>query len=174
VPDPELSAQVVIGPAVQVLAEVAARAGDLRPVYLGPLKNSLDQFFTSQFSTAGAEGGTPWAPLTPATLASKARSHRAGMGILRFTNRLWASLVKPTPANLGISRASENLYFRGTQVPYALFHQYGYTVSRWGKQLFHNPRAVPARPLIPVRMPTAYVEAWARSVQRYVVDGVVE
>lgn len=172
--DAKFTAQIEIGPALQLLEAVAGRASDLRPVFLSAVKTSLDRFFISQFDTQGAEGGQPWAPLQPSTLAAKGRAHRAAMGVLRFTNRLWASLTKPTPGNLGISAATANIMYRGTMVPYAYFHQYGYTVSRWGKALFHNPRHVPARILVPAEMPPRYVEAWGRSIQRYVVEGVAE
>src|SRR5689334_22402642 len=109
-----LAIRVELGPAQELLADVGARAADLRPVWNDVVDPDFSAFGEQQFATEGAAGGTPWAPLSPATVTWKARFGRAGMGILRFFNRLWSSLTKrggedslrlyePLAAHLGTS-----------------------------------------------------------------------
>ncbi len=178
----ELSAQITVGPALNLITGLAERAKDLTPVWLGGVKPSLDRFFEEQFATNGNAGGFPWPPLTDATLAAKARLGRGNMGILRLFDRLWASLVKPTPGNAGISAiggqgTTTQVYVRGTAVqsdtgfPYALAHQSGFTVSGWGRAQFAVPKIVPPRILIPPVMPAPLIEQWAQMMRDYIVEG---
>lgn len=162
--------KVQIGPAIELLQRVRAAAADLRKVWAEAARPLVSRFFTRQFATAGAEGGTPWAPLSPATIAFKARFGRAEMGPLRFENHLWASLVN-APAPMGIEEIAPDRYVRGTADPKAALHQTGFLVKGWGRVVFNPPRAVPARPIVPpAGLPPAYVAELEQAVARHLED----
>ncbi len=148
--------RVNAGPALALIARVRAAAADFRRVWVDTARPLLSRFFQRQFETAGAEGGHAWAPLTPATLAYKARFGRAAMGPLRFENHMWASLVN-APAPMGIEEIAPDRYVRGTADPKAARHQHGFTVRHWGRVVFKTPRVVPPRILAPDTLPAAYV-----------------
>lgn len=157
--------------AVAELDRLAARTRDLSPVFNGAVDRIVLGFLRRQFETAGVAGGTPWAPLSEVTLELKARARRARMGILRFSNRLFASLTKrSSPDELFLVTAQS--YTRGTRVPYALFHQTGYVTGTIFGRARKQPRQVPARPLIPpAGLPQAETDAIARAVERYITTG---
>jgi hypothetical protein len=171
--------RVQIGPAIALLQRVRAAAADLRKVWVDTARPLLSRFFERQFSTAGAEGGTPWAPLSPATIAYKARFGRTDMGILRFENHLWASLVN-APAPMGIEEIAPDHYVRGTADPKAALHQSGFTVKGWGRvhfkggsypNRFETPRAVPARPIVPPEgLPAGYVNELEQAVAKHLEE----
>jgi hypothetical protein len=159
-------------PARELIKRVRAAILDLRRVWVDTARPLVSRFFERQFATAGAEGGTPWAPLSPATIAYKARFGRADMGILRFENHLWASLVN-APAPMGIEEITPDHYTRGTADPKAALHQSGFTVKGWGRihfkggsypNRFETPRAVPARLLVPPQLPPAYVNELTQAI----------
>lgn len=155
-----------VTPARALLQRVRAAITDLRKVWVDTARPLVSRFFERQFATEGAEGGTPWAPLSPATLAYKARFGRAAMGTLRFSSALWGSLVK-APAPMGIEEIAPDRYVRGTTDPKAARHQDGFTVKGWGRirfkggsypNRFRTPRQVPARKIVPPQgLPPAYV-----------------
>ena len=63
------------------------------------------------------------------------------------------------------------LYQRGTRVPYAVFHQEGYTVSKWGRVRFRIPRRVPARQIIPDPLPSEFRATLGRIILHHVMRG---
>lgn len=145
----------------------------LRTVLDGPVDRIVLGFFQAQFATAGAAGGTPWFPLAPTTLAFKRRHGREQMGILRFTNRLWASLTKRASPD-GELTVTDSSYRRGTRVPYAVMHQQGYTsTSVFGVRRKNPPSVqVQARPLIPPGgLPLGTRAAIVAVIDRYLETG---
>lgn len=115
---------VNIQPAKTTLAKMKALTKDFSPVFRGPIANKVHEMFGRIFETEGAYIGSIWAPLTPSTLRSKARLHRAGMGILRRFNTLWGSLVKRSSPQ-GYTVVTPSSLLIGTSVPYAAAHQMG-------------------------------------------------
>lgn len=162
--------------AVTKLDQMAQRLGPgMRDVFDGPVDRIVLGFFSAQFESHGAAGGTPWAPLSPVTLALKARRGRAEMGTLRDSNRLWASLTKRASPD-GVLAVTETSYRRGTRVPYAAFHQDGWTsTSIFGHRRKHPPaRPVPARPLIPPGgLPLGVRQSVVAAIDRYLETGEV-
>src|SRR5579859_2304683 len=157
----------------QLLEGAAARSLDLRPVWADVVEPTVTEFFEEQFATEGRAGGTPWAPLTPATLAAKARAGREGMGILRFTNALWGSFVNAGSA--GSIRVMEpQRYVRGSSLTtpsgrgLAALHQSGWIATQWGGRPFHAARDVPPRPIVPDPLPQAWVLTWGDAVAKYI------
>lgn len=163
----DFTVQVEVGPTELMLRHAAAAVQDLREPFTDVIEPSVTQMFADQFATAGQAGGTPWAPLRPSTLAHKERHGRAGLGTLRFSNRLWGSLTK-VPAPEGIRVLEPTRYIRGTSVPYASLHQEGFPVERWGRVQFRQAVQVPARPPIPDPVPPRLVDTWAAGVADYI------
>lgn len=149
---------VNLGPTIAMLGGIQERARDLRPFLAGDLTNEVHEFFADQFATSGAAGGEPWAPLSPRTLAFKRRYGRAGMGTLRFTNQLWASLTKRGHP-LGRRQVTATSLAIGSNDPKAAKHQEGRGDA--GQNL-------PRRVLVPDPMPTDRVDRWAALTLRYV------
>lgn len=168
-----LELRIDMAPARELLKRVRVAITDLRKVWVDTARPLVSRFFERQFSTEGREGGTPWAPLAPATIAYKARFGRADMGILRFENHLWGSLVN-APAPMGIEEIAPDHYTRGTADPKAAFHQEGFTVKGWGRirfkggsypNRFATPRQVPARPLVPPQgLPQPYIDELTQAI----------
>lgn len=146
--------EIRLGETLTLLDGLNARVQDLRPVLQGDLTNAVHGFFEDQFRTAGAAGGTPWEPLRPQTLAFKERYGRAGMGVLRFTNQLWASLVKRGHP-LGRRLVTKDTLEIGTNDPKAIKHQDGL-------------EGLPKRELAPETIPDAYTNRWDELLLRYV------
>ena len=140
-----------------LLTDVEKRGGNLAPVFRGPVDRLVTQMELMQFSTGGRFGGRPWAPLRPATLAQKARIHRAGMGTLRRFNTLWASLVK-SGGPMGVRAITATSYTRGTADAKAGFHQLGRG---------HNP----VRQVIPDPLPLHVTNTIERLVRDYIEAG---
>lgn len=98
---------------------------------LAAIADDLREILAEQFSTEGAAGGSPWAPLAPSTLR---KAHAARVGILQVTGALAASLVdKDAPGHVEECDGEQLLF--GTGLPYAVFHQEG-------------TRRMPARPIV--------------------------
>lgn len=102
-----------------------------------------------QWSTSGAAGGEPWAPLSPAYAAWKAR-HRPGRGILYFDGDLRGAASRPGrdagPQTLTLTIRDEK----------AGWHQEG-------------TGRMPARRIIPDgRLPEAWLADLHRAAQDYV------
>jgi phage gpG-like protein len=95
------------------------------------LADDLRQVIAEQFTTEGAAGGTPWAPLAPSTLR---KSRRTRSGILNLTGALLGSLTDPgAPGHVEQTDSGQLLF--GSALPYSGFHQTG-------------TRRMPARPII--------------------------
>lgn len=145
---------------------------DLTPVFRGPIDASVTNFFRAQFDTEGKTGGTPWARLSPVTIAMKEGNGRGRAGadtVGRDTNRLWASLTK-SGAPMGIRVITPKEYRRGTRVHYARWFHEGYTQrSIFGRAFRQGSLKVPPRPLVPESFPAPIVRAWEGMIARHVV-----
>lgn len=111
----------------QFMDEIAARLADMSPileVVAQDVKTAIDDSFAQQSSP----DGTPWAPLSRATLSKRRGS--GAQSILIDTGRLRNSVTTT------FGRRSIGF---GTNVAYGGAHQFGYT-----------PRRLPARPYMPV------------------------
>jgi len=129
---------------------------DFRPAFV-VIDKHVTTVFARQFASLGAFGGTLWAALRPSTIRARASVGRGRGGILRDTNRLWASLVKGRgPESVRVIGKDD--YRRGTAVPYAQYHQSG-TAS------------MPQRQVIPDPMPRAVTQVWAKILARYIETG---
>ena len=156
--------------AQRMLREAGKRSRNLSPVFRGPVDKLVTKLFTDQFATEGKSGPLPWAPLSAATLADKARIRRGRMGVLRRFNTLWASLVK-SGGPQGIRDIGPDRYERGTAVPYAAAHQLGARIRRWGNVTFRTPKRLPVRQVVPDPAPPRFVDAVARHVADFVAEG---
>jgi phage gpG-like protein len=76
-----------------------------------------------RFFNRNAKGGGLWPALAPSTVARKKRRGTLAKGILRDTDKLYTSLRKGSPGN--VNRDLPDGVQRGTNVPYAIFHQMG-------------------------------------------------
>jgi hypothetical protein len=149
-----------------MLRSLDAKAGDLRPVFRGPISNSIHMFFQRQFASDGAVGGEPWAKLRPTTLSLKGKDNRSKMGTLQHTRRLWSSLVKRSgPESVKI--ITKDRMEQGTGVWWAHFHQLGWTQSKIFGKPMKRPRRVKPRKLVPDTMPRNLVTAWETFLVRY-------
>jgi phage gpG-like protein len=127
------------------LGRLQARLGDFSPS-MGMIAEDFRQMAAEQFASAGAAGGTPWAPLAASTLRRK----RGGGGILEGSGALELSLTDPGSPDH--QEAIDNLSLAiGTDLPYAMFHQTG---AGWGLGQATPPppprrgHGVPMRPLL--------------------------
>jgi phage gpG-like protein len=152
-----ISVSMDISEVLQQMGALNERATDLRPVFDGPIDESVSELYTQQFATEGQFGGARWAPLAARTLLARTRRGHGRGGILRDTSRLWASLVK-RGAPEGIRSVSRDQYERGTSVAYAVFHQLG-------------TRRMPARKIAPDPLPARVVVGWTDIISRYITDG---
>jgi hypothetical protein len=133
--------------------------------------------------TRGAHAGERWAPLRPATIqwraaGSNSRSRtKDARGRIRpiggnhprqlsgKTKRAWTQ-----PGGESVREFGKNKYTRSSSINHNLFHQLGFTVTRWGRVVFRSPRAVPPRRIIPERMPRAQVGAWETSLANFILQ----
>lgn len=125
-----------------------------------------------QFSTKGAFGGEPWAPLRPSTKRARQRpgGNRGGIN-----HPLWdfgdlrSSLIAVGPTSIRV--ITKDSYQRGTRDPKAYRHQKGFVATQWGGHRFHVPRSVPARQVIPDPMPEHVRATWLRIAADHVRGG---
>lgn len=175
-----IEVQVDVSGALARLNAVATAASDLRPVFEGPINQSINEVFTKQFATEGSFGGKKWAPQAPVTkLLRQRRGHGRG-GILRDENRLWASLTKLGLGPDAVKIVTKGSIIRGTSVPYGKYHQTGYVsktfvvVNRLGDPVplrRRFPKNIPARPIIPDPMPNNVVRGWEDTLTKFIVKG---
>jgi len=174
---PNVSVTVDVGPATTLLDRINRSLTDLTPVLAGPVNKTIDDFFKAQFDTEGSFGGQRWATLAPVTLILRQRRGHGRGGILRDTGRLWASLVKLGLGPDAIKVVTANSLVRGTRVPYAKFHQTGYTaktfvvVDRRGNPIplyRKRPHRVPARVIVPGRLPTVVSDKIAKTILAFI------
>lgn len=167
-----LNVAVYLTPAVAALERAKTVLSDLSEFWADKVEPDVTLKLQQQFATSGAAGGVPWAPLRPATLDAKARANRAGMGILRFYDVLYQAYTMPGGVG-SIRLIDPQSYTRGVSggtVPYAQFHQTGWVATRWGHVVFHVPRQVPARPVIPDPVPDAWLADWSTMLTAYLKE----
>jgi phage gpG-like protein len=153
----EINVSMDLSQTLVALTGVSGRVKNLRPVFHGPIDQSVSELFSAQFHTEGAFGGRRWAALSQQTIKQRMQRGRGRGGILRDTSRLWASLVKRGSPE-GIRAITDSRYRRGTAVPYARFHQEG-------------TKRMPQRQVIPDPMPKVVEDAWVRIIANYVQTG---
>jgi len=153
------------------------KAQDFRPFFLETVDPSMTEFLQDQFQTEGRAGGSPWAPLAPFTVQWKMRAGQGRAGpskVGQDTRRMWAAFTKPgAPGSVRTIR--KRYYERGADAPRtkdgksipALF-QSGYPSVVFG---FPTGRTVPARPIIPERIPGSLRKKWERAMARYLERG---
>jgi phage gpG-like protein len=174
----DATVKVDVAGAVARLREVMNRTEDLSPVFAGPINKSVNDMFIRVFQSEGsAYGGKRWAPHAPVTkLLRKRRGHGRG-GVLRDTNRLWASLTKLGLGPDAVKLVGKQSLTRGTLVTYAEPHQTGYTsrtfvvVDKAGNPVplyRKTPVKIPARPFIPDPMPKQMIVAWEKMITDFV------
>jgi len=163
--------------ALRILRGVRGRAADFSLFFDQRVDPDVVMFFRKQFASEGTEGGTPWKPLRPTTIKLKRAAGRARMGVLRFSNELWASLTKRAGPKV-VKIVTPRQYTRGTAVqssgtPYPALHQEGYSIDTVFGRRMQFPRVVPARPLVPKEMPTSYVNRWQSLAAKFIETGMV-
>ena len=174
----DATVKVDVAGAVARLSAVMKQTEDLSPVFAGPINQSLNEMFIKIFATEGAAyGGKRWAPHAPVTtLLRKRRGHGRG-GVLRDTNRLWASLTKLGNGPDAVKFVGKQSLVRGTLVTYAEPHQRGFTSRTFvvvGKDgnpvpLYRKiPKKIPARPFVPDPMPKQLIGAWEKMITDFV------
>lgn len=170
--------QIVIelGQTFEMLTNLSKKAEDISPVLAGPINASIDDLFREQFDSEGALGGQKWAALSPATLFFRSQRGRGRGGILRDSNRLWASLTKFGTGPDAIKVITAKSISRGTRVPYARFHQTGFVsrtfvvADKVGQPvpLFRKtPKTIPARPIVPDPIPATFVHKWEKLITEF-------
>ena len=147
-----LNVRVELSELEDEFVEIGERVTDLREAWPA-VDRFTSRMYRKQFASEGSYLGTPWKPLKPKTLKARNRPGGNRGGILRDTNRLWASLTKPR-APEGITRFGRTEYQRGTTVPYARFHQQG-------------TKHLPERPLHPDPLPLKIRETFAAMIRRH-------
>lgn len=168
---------VDVAGAMARLRETIAATRDMTPVFGGPINASVDTLFRRQFESEGSYAGARWAPLRPVTKQLRTRRGHGRGGILRDTNRLWASFTKLGLGPEAVKVVTSESLERGSTVPHARFHQTGF-VSRTfvvidadGNPIplrRKRPQGVPARPIVPDRVPPALVKAWETFIARWI------
>lgn len=153
---------------VERLLRIArAKAQNLAPVLAGPISTSITSFYRRMFLTRGQIGGERWAPLSRTTLQIKSSANRSDMGVLRFSNTLWASLTKRGGVH-GVRVVQPQRLEQGTQYPPAIYAQEGFMSSHVFGKPKKRPSFVQPRRLVPREMPRPIVAAWAQFIARYV------
>lgn len=164
----DIDIKVDLKEAERLLNSTLRASMSLQPVFAGSIDKSVSQLFLRRFASEGAWGDRPWIRLRPLTLKLRQESGHGRGGILRDTNRLWASLVKVGPESVRVITA--RTYSRGTAVPYARFHQTG-----WNQRMIFGRRRkqtvrVPARPIVPEHIPREMIQSWEKVVARYIEE----
>lgn len=141
------------------LSKIQKNLTDFRPAWPMVERYTARQY-RLQFSSEGAHFGTPWKPLKvwPRPQRKGRRGGNRG-GILRDFNRLWASYTKyRSGSGDGVSVWDRFRFEKGSQVPYARFHQTG-------------TKHMPARPVHIDPLPEKVQETYLALIARYVVPG---
>ncbi len=137
----------------RTLKKLGKKVSDFRPVW-PVIDRYTSRMYRLQFASEGEHLGTPWARLTEKTLRARVRPGGNRGGVLRDTNRLWASLTKPR-APEGVTVMEKHEYMRGSVVPYARFHQEG-------------TDRMPARPLHPDPLPERIQETFVGLILKHI------
>lgn len=161
--------RVEIDDALKMLSAVERRTVDLRRVFMGPIDASVTEFFTDQFATQGARGGSPWAPVSELTSKLRGRpghGHEGPSAVLRDTNVLWGSFVKSGGPD-SVRAIAPQQYVRGSAVPYAPAHQKAREITKLFGRPLKRPRTAPARPVVPETMPADLIRSWENMIVRH-------
>lgn len=175
-----MSVQVDTAGARSVLLNVRRGLHDLSLVFAGPINKSVDTVFRRQFESQGAFGGSPWRPLHPVTLKLRQRPGHGRGGILRDTNRMWASLTKSGLGPDAIKVVTPHSLERGTSVKYAQWMHTGFkskyfvVVDKHGLPVpikRARPKTIPPRPIVPEPMPAEVVSTWEKILVNFLIGG---
>ena len=141
------------------------RIRSFRAVLKGPVRTRIHRFFRDRFKSSGSIGGERWRPNTPATLRWKRRKG-GRLEVLRFGDQLFDSLTR-RHANYQIFDVGTHHVEIGTRVPYAKYHQQGFTVRQIFGRPLKKPVRVPPRPILPDYIPKEYAREWAELLIDY-------
>lgn len=182
----------------QTLAALGHEVKDARPVF-HRIDRDVSALLREQWQSRGARLGTPWAPITPATIKvriarrmmTRQARRRAGRAAGRDTplydsGGLYASFTKPGAP--GAIRVIEPLnYERGSGYnvdgfPVAMAMQQGFksthrpVFDRMGDVSFVRrkaPKQIVPRVIIPENLPAPVVSAWEGYFVQYLEKGSV-
>ena len=136
------------------IARFADGVADYRPIW--PIIE--DDYYAQekdQFASQGAEGGSPWQPLSDQYAGWKAQ-HYPGQPILQRTGALYRSLTSPNDGN-GVRIEGRKVLTLGTTLPYAIYHQ-----------------SIAPRNRLPRRPEIMFPEAFKRSVMAHIQTYLVQ
>lgn len=155
----QVQAQIIgVSNVRRVLRETNRKGGDLRPAYR-EFDRSVSRYFRLRFASGGRFGGGSWAGLAPATIRHRLSARGGNRG--GITRPLWdfgnlrASLVAPGPQSVRVIQPLK--YERGSSVPYLTYHMTG-------------TEHMPARPVIPQRMPIFLTRALDNALDQHFAD----
>ncbi len=132
---------------------LSRKVEDLRPFWR-QVVSMLWAYEREVFSRRGAyDGLTAWAQLRRSYWVRKAKTH-PGAGILIRSGRLLRSLTGG-PENIAIAEPQALIF--GTRVPYAIYHQFGYTAR--------DGSPVPSRP--PLRIGQGLAQQIANALGQF-------
>jgi hypothetical protein len=155
---------IATGEGERKLARIRGRFANYKPVFDGPVNDLLRAFFKEQFRSRGAHGGTPWAPLSLRTLEIKRRLRDQNPGYkiapLRRSDRMYQALLsRGSVAGKQMIVTPKGMTFRMTE-----------DYHRWMQEGTPGGR-VPARPILPDKMPESFMRKLRNIVTGYVVRG---
>lgn len=171
--DLQIGATIDLREAFTLLDAEQVLATDLTRVFQGPIDARTTRFFERQFATRGSAGGTPWPAISPLTQKLRSRSghgHEGPTVPMRDTNVLWSSYTKAGGPD-GIRVIDPQHYARGSAVPYASSHQEPRLVTSLFGRPLRNPKAVPARPVVPEILPDDYLLGVEQDVATHLETG---
>jgi len=149
-----------------ILERITARlARGLEPAQ-GPLTDAVRAFFGRRFESRGAFGGVAWAPLHASTVLGRLRAGIAGDAPLFRTGTVWASLTQSSATGLTSQGGASDRAFG-----YSVLEAGGRAlrVGSWDPVLNlteGGTRKMPARPVLPDKVPDETVSEWAAIVVR--------
>jgi phage gpG-like protein len=136
------------------LLRFSAHAGNAQPAF-HKIAGDMREQIAEQFESEGGRGSGGWAPLAETTLAAKA-ARGLDPHILQATHSLMESLTSTGGDH--IERVTDDSLLFGSSDPKGKFHQKGTT-------------------RMPARKPVDFTEldrrSFVRTLQRYIVDGVL-
>lgn len=156
---------------LKLLDAIRVNSADLRDVFRGKIDQLITRFFEMQFATEGAAGGEPWAPISPTTSRLRKRrghGHEGPTAGLRDTNVLWGSYTKAGGPD-SVRVIDKSIYIRGSAVAYAGANQKLRLISTMFGRRLKKPRPVPARPVLPEKLPPDLLRDIEIAVMEHVV-----
>lgn len=175
-----IEVQINVADALTRLGAASTAALNLKPVLGTTINASIDQLFDQQFDSEGAYLGSRWAPLAPVTVKLRQRRGHGRGGILRDTNRLWASLTKLGQGPDALIILTDTSIERGTKVPYAQWQQTGFlsktfvVVDKNGNAVplrRKTPKQIPARPIVTENIPADVLSGWQTAIANFIASG---